>query len=156
MTLDQCPVTSACTDADKLTVTKDSEINKSGENTLVDSAAPAAQSQAMDDDTDQLNGPIKIIEPVASVEESLAVNGKYLVEENEKLRKLVESLVVAGKEQLSAMGELSGRVRELEKQLAKKRRLKLRNYKRWHGTSTGIAGEESLTNISSCVPFIYA
>lgn len=107
MTLDQYSMTSACTEADTLMVTKDSEINKSGGNTLVDSVAPSAQSQAVDD-PDQVSTPIKVTEPVASIEESSVLNGKQLREENQKLREIVESLIPAGKEQFSAIGELSG------------------------------------------------
>ncbi|XP_022147200.1 BAG family molecular chaperone regulator 6 isoform X2 [Momordica charantia] len=49
---------------------------------------------------------------------------KRLVEENEKMKEMVEKLLEAGKEQIAIISKLSGRVKELEKRLAKKRKLR--------------------------------
>lgn len=53
---------------------------------------------------------------------------KKLVEENERLKETVEKLIAAGKEQLSAISSLSGRVKELEKKLSRKKKLKMRRH----------------------------
>ncbi|KAK1418658.1 hypothetical protein QVD17_27803 [Tagetes erecta] len=50
-----------------------------------------------------------------------------LVEENEKLRVAVEELMKAGKEQLGVIRELTGRVKDLEKKLSKKKKVKVNN-----------------------------
>jgi hypothetical protein len=47
-----------------------------------------------------------------------------LLEENEKLRKLMKELLEAGNEQLSVISNLTGRVKDLEKKLAKTKRNK--------------------------------
>ncbi|KAK6918286.1 BAG domain [Dillenia turbinata] len=49
---------------------------------------------------------------------------RSLVEENEKLREMLEKLMEAGKEQLRVISELTGRVKDLEKKLNRKKRLK--------------------------------
>ncbi|XP_023000271.1 BAG family molecular chaperone regulator 6 [Cucurbita maxima] len=46
---------------------------------------------------------------------------KKLVEENEKMREMVEKLMEAGKEQMAIISKLSGRVKDLEKRLARKK-----------------------------------
>ncbi|KAL3517236.1 hypothetical protein ACH5RR_024138 [Cinchona calisaya] len=56
---------------------------------------------------------------------------KKLVEENEKLREMIQKLIEAGKEQLTAISNLSGRVKDLEKKLSRKRKLKMGR----HGTT---------------------
>ncbi|KAF7826115.1 BAG family molecular chaperone regulator 6 [Senna tora] len=50
---------------------------------------------------------------------------KNLVEENEKLRQMMQKLLEAGNEQLAVISNLSGRVRELEKKLARKKRVRM-------------------------------
>ncbi|RDX86832.1 BAG family molecular chaperone regulator 6, partial [Mucuna pruriens] len=60
------------------------------------------------------------------------VNGdSKLLEENEKLRKMMKKLLEAGNEQLSVISDLSGRVKDLEKKLARSRskRVKTKRYK---------------------------
>lgn len=52
-----------------------------------------------------------------------------LKEENEKLKMMMEKLMEAGKEQLDVISNLTGRVKELEKKLAKKRKLRTRQHK---------------------------
>ncbi|KAI3493440.1 hypothetical protein L1887_41830 [Cichorium endivia] len=51
---------------------------------------------------------------------------KKLMEENEKLRAAVEELMKAGSEQVSLIRELTGRVKDLEKELLKKKRRKVK------------------------------
>ncbi|ESW07157.1 hypothetical protein PHAVU_010G106500 [Phaseolus vulgaris] len=58
--------------------------------------------------------------PVADDDEGLNGESK-LVEENEKLRKMMKKLVEAGNEQLNVISDLIGRVKELEKRLARSR-----------------------------------
>jgi len=58
-------------------------------------------------------------------EVSADLNGDIkLLEENEKLRKLMKELLEAGNEQLSVISNLTGRVKDLEKKLAKTKRSK--------------------------------
>ncbi|KGN45704.1 BAG family molecular chaperone regulator 6 [Cucumis sativus] len=45
-----------------------------------------------------------------------------LVEENEKMREMVDKLMEAGKEQIAIISKLSGRVKDLEKRLARKKK----------------------------------
>ncbi|XP_027337650.1 BAG family molecular chaperone regulator 6 [Abrus precatorius] len=54
-----------------------------------------------------------------------------LVEENEKLREMTKKLLETGNEQLSVISDLTGRVKDLEKKLAKSRskRLKTKRYR---------------------------
>ena len=47
-----------------------------------------------------------------------------LIEENKKLREMMEKLIAAGKEQLTVISNLTVRVRDLEKQLARKKKLR--------------------------------
>ncbi|KAI9110056.1 hypothetical protein K1719_019097 [Acacia pycnantha] len=49
---------------------------------------------------------------------------RSLIEENEKLRKMMQKLLEAGNEQLTVISNLAGRVKDLEKKLAKKKRVK--------------------------------
>ncbi|PIN05302.1 hypothetical protein CDL12_22162 [Handroanthus impetiginosus] len=55
-------------------------------------------------------------------------NGK-LIEENETLRDMMEKLILSGQEQLAAISSLSGRVKDLEKRLARKKKLKMKHYR---------------------------
>ncbi|MGD7361367.1 hypothetical protein, partial [Ralstonia pseudosolanacearum] len=54
---------------------------------------------------------------------------KKLVEENEKLREMIGKLLLEGKQQLTAISDLHGRVNDLEKKLTKKKKLKMRKQK---------------------------
>lgn len=49
---------------------------------------------------------------------------KKIIEENEKLREMLEKLLAAGKEQQDVISSLNGKVKDLEKKLAKKKNLK--------------------------------
>lgn len=53
---------------------------------------------------------------------------RKLVEENEKLKEMMEKLIEEGKEHLTAISNLSGRVKDLEKKLSRKKKLKMRRY----------------------------
>lgn len=62
-----------------------------------------------------------------AVEENDAVeSNRKLMEENERLREMMEKLIISGKEQLTAISTLSGRVKDLEKRLSRKKKLKFR------------------------------
>lgn len=52
---------------------------------------------------------------------------KKLIEENEKMREMMEKLIEAGKEQLTVISNLTGRVKDLEKKLARKKKLRRKN-----------------------------
>ncbi|XP_015060614.1 BAG family molecular chaperone regulator 6 [Solanum pennellii] len=58
--------------------------------------------------------------------DALSVSDRKIIEENEKLREMMEKLIKSGNEQLSAISSLSGRVKDLEKRLSKKKKLKLK------------------------------
>lgn len=68
--------------------------------------------------------------PTASQEscdsDALSESDKKLIEENEKLREMMEKLIKSGNEQLTAISSLYGRVKDLEKRLSKKKKLKLK------------------------------
>ncbi|XP_061349801.1 BAG family molecular chaperone regulator 6 [Gastrolobium bilobum] len=68
--------------------------------------------------------------PDAEHDGGLNVDTK-LLEENVKLRKMMEKLLEAGNEQLSVISELTGRVKELEKKLgrSKNRRVRTKRYR---------------------------
>lgn len=63
-------------------------------------------------------------------EELMVESERKLKEENEKLKEMVEKLVEAGKEQLSAISNLSGKVKDLEKKLSKDLEKKLSKKKK--------------------------
>ncbi|PQQ06165.1 BAG family molecular chaperone regulator 6 [Prunus yedoensis var. nudiflora] len=56
-------------------------------------------------------------------------NERSLVEENEKLREMMQKLMEAGNEQLQVISKLTGRVKDLEKKLAKKKKVRSRRYR---------------------------
>lgn len=63
----------------------------------------------------------------ASLEsEAIRENDRKLIEENEKLRDMMEKLLEAGNKQLSTISELSGRINDLEKKLARKKKKQLK------------------------------
>ncbi|KAK9280621.1 hypothetical protein L1049_014317 [Liquidambar formosana] len=63
-----------------------------------------------------------------SVEENVSESDKKLIEENEKLRDMMEKLLEAGKEQLTVISNLSKRVKDLERKLSRKKKLRTRRY----------------------------
>lgn len=58
--------------------------------------------------------------------DALSESDRKLIEENEKLREMMEKLIKSGNEQLSAISSLSGRVKDLEKKFSRKKKLKLK------------------------------
>lgn len=72
------------------------------------------------------------------------LNGNMmLLEENEKLRKLMKELLEAGNEQLSVISNLTGRVKDLEKKLAKTRKSKKVKTKRHRSVTPKVSYENS-------------
>lgn len=65
-----------------------------------------------------------------SIEDFMVERDNKLIEENAKLREMMEKLMEAGKEQLNLISSLTGRVKDLERKLSKKRRLKTRRPKK--------------------------
>nr|XP_016473843.1 PREDICTED: BAG family molecular chaperone regulator 6-like [Nicotiana tabacum] len=61
--------------------------------------------------------------------DAFSESSQKLIEENEKLREMMEKLIKAGKEQLTVVSSLSGRVKDLEKRLSRKKKLRLRRYR---------------------------
>lgn len=61
--------------------------------------------------------------------DALSESDRKLIEENEKLREMMEKLIRSGNEQLNAISSLSGRVKDLEKRLSRKKKLKLKRNK---------------------------
>ncbi|KAJ9681302.1 hypothetical protein PVL29_020263 [Vitis rotundifolia] len=51
-----------------------------------------------------------------------------LIEENKKLREMMEQLINAGKEQLTVISNLTGRVNDLERKLSRKKKLRTRRH----------------------------
>lgn len=56
-------------------------------------------------------------------------SNRSLSEENERMRNMIEKLIKSGQEQLSAISSLSGRVKDLEKKLSRKNKLKVKQYR---------------------------
>ncbi|PSS03982.1 Cleaved like [Actinidia chinensis var. chinensis] len=69
-----------------------------------------------------------------------------LLEENEKLRELMEKLIEAGREQLTAISNLSVRVNNLEEKLARKRKVRTRRVR--VGSSCVKAPNDSLKGMA--------
>ncbi|KAJ1381409.1 IQ motif, EF-hand binding site [Sesbania bispinosa] len=76
--------------------------------------------------------------PVGEHDEGLNGDMK-LLEENEKLRKLMKELLEAGNEQLSVISNLTGRVKDLEKKLAKNRKSKRVRTKRYRPPTSKVS-----------------
>ncbi|GAB4861652.1 Large proline-rich protein bag6 [Ancistrocladus abbreviatus] len=53
-------------------------------------------------------------------------NSRILLEENEKLREMLEKLIASGKEQQDVISSLSGKVEDLERKLSRRKTLKPR------------------------------
>lgn len=68
-------------------------------------------------------------DPVPPTEVELQKEDKDLAGENDKLKEMLEKLLQAGKQQLTVISDLNGRVRDLEKKLAKKKKMKIRRQK---------------------------
>ena len=62
---------------------------------------------------------------------------KKLIEENAKLREMMEKLMEAGKEQLTVISNLTGRVKDLERKLSKNKKHGTRRYRKTPHTPSG-------------------
>ncbi|XP_059456221.1 BAG family molecular chaperone regulator 6 [Corylus avellana] len=106
-------------------------------------AAPEAGEESQDEvEIDQTNGsetvkedeaPLHVekveVEKVCVDEHDLGLGSdKRLVEENEKLKEIMERLMEAGKEQLTVISNLNARVKDLEKKLSRRKKLRARQY----------------------------
>ncbi|KAK6920051.1 BAG domain [Dillenia turbinata] len=81
---------------------------------------------AVETETAQGDGEDQLEKTAGHVKDTGNDSERRLVEENEKLREMLEKLMEAGKEQLTVISELSGRVKDLEKKLNRKKRMKLK------------------------------
>jgi hypothetical protein len=105
-------------------------------------AAPVAGKESQDEvEIDQTNGsetvkeaaPLHVkkveVEKVSVDEHDLGLGSdKKLIEENEKLKEIMERLMEAGKEQLTVISNLNARVRDLEKKFSRRKKLRTRQY----------------------------
>ncbi|KAL0412106.1 UNVERIFIED_CONTAM: BAG family molecular chaperone regulator 6 [Sesamum latifolium] len=66
---------------------------------------------------------------VSPAKDELTESNKKLIEENERLRDMMQKLIKSGEEQLTAISSLSGRVKDLERRLSRKKKLKLKQCK---------------------------
>ncbi|CAI9101203.1 OLC1v1038470C1 [Oldenlandia corymbosa var. corymbosa] len=78
----------------------------------------------------------------------LAGVDKKLIEENERLREAMQKLIEAGNEQLAAISSLSGRVKDLEKKLWRKNKLRMRGP---HGPSRYTSRKSCLKPSNGCL-----
>lgn len=62
-------------------------------------------------------------------EDDIRERNRRLMEENERLREMMEKLIKSGQEQLTAISSLSGRVKDMEKRLSRKKKPKVKQYK---------------------------
>lgn len=65
---------------------------------------------------------------------------RKLIEENMRLREMIQKLIESGQDQLTAISNLSSRVKELEKRISKKKKLRMRR----HGISRSSSGSSCL------------
>ncbi|KAL0925287.1 hypothetical protein M5K25_003610 [Dendrobium thyrsiflorum] len=68
---------------------------------------------------------------------------KKLDEDNEKLRKMLEKLLNAGQEQMGVIAELNERVKNLEKKLSKRKKVKV-NQKKLNKSSQVVVGKDKV------------
>ncbi|KAL1546375.1 Large proline-rich protein bag6 [Salvia divinorum] len=64
-----------------------------------------------------------------AVGDEMRESNRKLMEEEERLREMMAKLIETGQEQLTAISSLSGRVKELEKKLNRKKKLKVRKFR---------------------------
>lgn len=67
---------------------------------------------------------------VTAIPEMTVEKGNKLVEENARLREMMEKLMEAGKEQLNVVSSLTGRVKDLERKLSRKKKLGTIRYRK--------------------------
>lgn len=83
-----------------------------------------------DDPDEAKDGSVSQVDPTPNRDSSpgddLKESNRKLMEENERLRDTMEKLIKSGQEQLTAISSLTGRVKDLEKRLSKKKKLKMK------------------------------
>lgn len=82
-----------------------------------------------------------------------APDAMNLVDENKKLKETLEKLMETGRRQLTVISDLNGRVRDLERKLAKKKKLKMRRSK-GIGSSCVNAVSNPLKDRATAAPII--
>ncbi|KAJ7951246.1 BAG family molecular chaperone regulator 6 [Quillaja saponaria] len=63
----------------------------------------------------------------ANTEHDDGFDRKKLIEENKKLRELIEKLIEAGNDQLTVISNLTGRVKDLEKKLSRRKNMRMKH-----------------------------
>ncbi|KAL2251788.1 BAG family molecular chaperone regulator 6 [Sesamum indicum] len=84
------------------------------------------------------------VRQVSPAKDELTENNKKLMEENERLRDMMQKLIKSGEEQLTAISSLSGRVKDLERRLSRKKKLKLKQCKAPRSSADGSAKQRTL------------
>uniref|UniRef100_A0A803NW80 BAG domain-containing protein n=1 Tax=Cannabis sativa TaxID=3483 RepID=A0A803NW80_CANSA len=72
------------------------------------------------------------------IEKMGSINDKQLIEENEKLREMMEKLIEQGKNQLNVISNLNGKVKNLEKKLSMRRKLRTKQNRASTRKSSGV------------------
>ncbi|XP_058743935.1 uncharacterized protein LOC131616586 [Vicia villosa] len=81
---------------------------------------------------------------LSATKHNAELNGNMmLLEENEKLRKMMKELLGAGNERLSVISNLTGRVKDLENKLAKSRKSKKVKTKRHRSVTPKVSCDNS-------------
>ncbi|KAI4328860.1 hypothetical protein L6164_021183 [Bauhinia variegata] len=95
---------------------------------MVDGHALDANAETSTKEKDKAILPVS--EELRLAEQNKGLDGdKQLIEENKKLREMTNKLLEAGNQQLNVISDLTGRVKDLEKKLARKRRLRTKRYR---------------------------
>lgn len=101
-------------------------VNASGSTPKVENFDWSMCSEANEQD-------IKDILPMSPIANQISIqsedSGRKLIEENEKLRKLMGEMIESGKEQLTTISALSARIKQLERKLSKRKKLKMRQHR---------------------------
>ncbi|KAL7125747.1 hypothetical protein ABFS83_14G137300 [Erythranthe nasuta] len=63
---------------------------------------------------------------VPVIRDDMYESNRKLIEENQRLKDIMEKMIKSGQEQLTAISSLSGRVKDLERKLSRKKKLKLK------------------------------
>lgn len=66
---------------------------------------------------------------VSPARDELTESNRKQIEENERLRDMMEKLIKSGQEQLTAISSLSGKVKDLERRLSRRKKLKVKQYR---------------------------
>ncbi|KDP28540.1 hypothetical protein JCGZ_14311 [Jatropha curcas] len=86
----------------------------------------ANQSKGMETTERETVVPSGGSQPSIKEQEIEMESNRKLIEENEKMRLMMEKLVESGKQQLAVISNLSGRVKDLEKKLSRKKKMRTR------------------------------